>query len=264
MPFKDFLLNLFRKLMVPYFFFAVLSGIMQLASGMYPFTVTGILWRTLCGIRDHMHAAALWFFPGMFCLAVYFYIVTFVARKVSDKQNVRQLVTGIAVFLVWAASMVSQSIFQKISIGGTNTWCLPWSADKVAEFLPYYWAGSLFYPFFCKLNLREEGVVKRCVYILIALCCVGVLITSLIAPMLYYDCFKLVGRIPCLPLQLVINSLIVPVPALLGLVILCKMADRPAFLAKVGASTLLLCCSEAVFLVIMELIMIRMLLVLIW
>ena len=102
--------------------------------------------------------------------------------------------------------------------------------------------------------MSEVTVVKRIVYILIAICCVGALVTSLIAPMLYYDCFKLVGRIPCLPLQLVINSLIVPVPALLGLVILCKMADRPAFLAKVGASTLLLCCSEAVFLVIMEVI----------
>ncbi|MEG1896510.1 MAG: hypothetical protein RR162_09745, partial [Oscillospiraceae bacterium] len=116
-----------KRLIIPYFSFGIISIVTIILTDDSSTLQSLIVYlrQLLYGNRVHSFAATLWFFPCLFFMGIFYYLV---ARVVQNKW-LRLLVCAII-----------SATFRFFSEGNV----LPWGIDNAVRFLVYYAAGDTF------------------------------------------------------------------------------------------------------------------------
>ncbi|MEG0019345.1 MAG: acyltransferase [Oscillospiraceae bacterium] len=126
-PFKEFLVIKAKRLILPYLSFGLLN-IATIFLTDNPADVKSVVFylrQLLYGNRVRSFAATLWFFPCLFFMSIFYYLV---AKAVKGR---------------WTRLLVCVAIsftFRLFSEGNV----LPWGVDNAVRFLIYYAAGDAF------------------------------------------------------------------------------------------------------------------------
>lgn len=253
LKFFDFVWQGLRKIMVPYFIFAVSSGVLQICFVENAPGFAGMLIRSMLGIRNHLHVGTLWFLPALFCMSVFFYIARAAGEKFGRDEKQRNLIFYLAIAIIYAAGIACQCVLRQIVINGANDWHLPWNVDLGALFLPWYFFGYLFFPWFSKFEYTASSRRGKFWFGIAGVVALAVTAWSLIFPQYYETAYLALKQLDTVSFCIT-YWLLLPVPVFAGMLIIMKHLNRLTFLAKVGQCTLYFCCLEAIFVLIITLV----------
>lgn len=216
----------FKGIMLPYFFFGLVSIIIIFFQGN---ANAGLLVKTvvqyLLGIRNQLFAPILWFLPCIFVMSILFYLL-----KKSVKNRWLILLIGIGLFVVSETLLPHRPILKP-------SWF--WNIDSVLYYFVYYTLGYAVFPYVQKL-LSSRFVWAH----------VGFIISAVLAT--FYALALLAGKnLTAMLFSNVPNS--GPTVRMIGTIILIWFSIFLAqifvsipLLQKIGRNTLFLCGSEQV------------------
>lgn len=142
-PLGDFIKTRFKRLMVPYFAFGILSiTVIFLVDTHQGFSIVDMIKQLLYAYRLNTFAVTLWFLPCLFIMGIYYQIIM---KFVSNK------------WLRLAISAAISLVFRIFSEGNV----LPWGIDNAIRFLVYYAAGDAFGEFFNSLSAQPVLIIRK-------------------------------------------------------------------------------------------------------
>lgn len=245
LPLKQYAGHFFVRLMIPYFFFAAVSMIPIWLACPGAVSVSRMFAGVLLGMRDHIHSAALWFLPALFCTAVLYYLVVRLARRLSPSPVVRGAwIFAFAVLSRCIAGTV-QPILSAIPLG-SGGWALPWSADSALEYLPFYALGAWVFPHLKDFSFRGSVRTLPGLFFLLAGAAAAVFtVLCFFRPELSSAGIPAYARHPFVhgAVRTGYSFLVT-----LGVLFAALSLNRLTFLAKIGAQTLCCCGLELIFL----------------
>ena len=224
--YKDFVLKKAKQILIPYFIFGVLTGVVRLI--IIPDTQLGdiILWgkELLIARRNDLFAPSLWFLPCYFIL-----VCIYRGLKMFIKNNKLLLITCLVI-----------SIITRYTIDGPIA---PWGIDYAMRYLAYYAIGVNVYSIVERIKLGKISIVNKIVFSFITLTAFSLLLINYL-----YG----IGYIPSL-LGITLNYqgkvteiIYMTVVGLYCLTVVAIFLSRLPFFAAIGRVSLLLCCGESI------------------
>ncbi len=227
-----FIKNKFMRIMIPYFIFVFVSGIVYAL--FMDCLLKDIIIQGFFGIRNQIFAAALWFFPCLFVMSVLYDLLMRLVKK-----KYLALLVSIILFLITQTLLPNNPATKP-------SWF--WNIDSSMYYVLYYAIGNYLYPIIKNFSFKElDKIWKIIVFCLIGFFCFATAIIVYIkgvnvvrafvmnrflfdSPLFYY------------PLQVFITLVII-----LANIYLAYFLRNINILAKIGKSTLELCGTEQIF-----------------
>ncbi len=239
LSFTDAVKKRFDQIMIPYAFLVILNmAALVLTENADLITYLRYVKQFILGIRNQIPAAALWFFPCIFCMGVLFDILRRVCRK-----DILIFLSAVVLYVV------SVTLFPNRPDVGPS-WV--WNIDSACHYMIYY---ALGYVLRKKLTERKEspdgtsGKVNgktndriRCCLLL-----VGAMLVTGYAVSVYVQ-EDIAGRMLCLAIPAVgaVYPILRAVLLIAFHIILAKILEGFHFLSYAGTQTLWLCGNESI------------------
>ena len=134
--FADFTVRKVNKLIVPFFFFMVVSYLIYctgwLVKGRYDLIYSLPRDIVLALGIDHIYLnLSLWFFPALFETSLTFYVLIVISEKLAKSETIRNVMLGIMCFIIGIAGY-------ELGINKIN---LPFWIDSSMSALPFFYSG---------------------------------------------------------------------------------------------------------------------------
>lgn len=239
--FPEFFLTGLRRLMLPYLIFSLFSAFWHWLL-MYV-SCKVLLLEVLLGCRDHVPGAALWFLPSLFCAQIIFYWSCRLSDKFGKSETSKLILQCIMIFLVWALSCFVREKMTTVEFFGSNTWCLPWSADWAGMFLPWYFAGHLFFEKINNFHYKDLSSAGRALMVCATLLLTAYTIWIFIDPVVFERIWNCL-RLPIAQSRPLTAFFFGELPVFFTLLIFSKMLNKVTVLGNMGKETLWMCCFE--------------------
>ena len=247
LPFREFLKNNFRRLVVPYFILGIIAAVCERICD--PCSFRKLLLGVLYGGRDLLSGgAALWFLPALFCVRLYFYICKKTAQKLSCNARWQTFYLIIFCSIICASFRVIQVYLMKFELLGPGRWiCLPWSADWAGVYLSLYLIGYLFADWFKNISWSKCNFFWKIIWIF----CISLVIIALVKPEIFSYFVRIVVRYifrgNYLGFNFFVEEVFCAMPFTLGIFAIAKLLNHIDITGKFGRDTLYYCGMEMPF-----------------
>ena len=224
--YKDFVIKKAKQILIPYFVFGVLTGVVRLI--IIPDTQLGdiIVWgkELIIARRNDLFAPSLWFLPCYFVL-----VCIYRALKTLIKNNKLLLIACLVI-----------SIIARYTIDGP---VVPWGIDYAMRYLAYYAIGVNVYPLVERMKSGNISIINKIIFSFITLSAFSLLLINYLYGIGYIP--SLLGITLTHPGK-VAETIYMTVVGLYCVTIVSIILSRLNFFAAIGRVSLLLCCGESI------------------
>lgn len=150
----------FLRLMVPYFGFSLVAMIIYSLS--MNTSIKTMLFQGAQGIRNHLFAESLWFFPCLFVVSIMYYVILYFVKK-----------KGFALIVATVMFVLTQTLLP------SNPCLEPswfWNIDSAMYYIVFYAFGAVVFPYLKAFSFKKLSVYGRVGVLLFALLCIFVTI----------------------------------------------------------------------------------------
>ncbi len=220
--FKDAVKKRFDQIMIPYAFLVVINmAVIVLTENADLITYLRYVKQFILGIRNQIPAAALWFFPCIFCMGVLFDILRRVCRK-----DILIFFSAVVLYVVSVTLFPNRPDVQP-------SWI--WNIDSACHYMIYYALGYA-------LRKKLTGGKERT-----RLFSIGAVIVTGYALSVYVQ-EDIAGRMLChaIPAAGAVYPVLRAVLLIAFHIVLAKILEGFHFLSYAGTQTLWLCGNESI------------------
>lgn len=230
---KEYIIKKFKQLLIPYYFFALISSIsFSIANNLGGKETLNMIIKYFGGIRNTLDAGSLWFIPCIFIVSLIYFLLT----KIFNNKYII-IIVSITLFIITQIVLPNNPIIKP-------SWFM--NIDSAMYYIIYYCIGDIVFDKISKIQFRDLNLKNKLLFIIISM------IISIITIIIYFKgagtLYSIISDKFSILTQFVLfysiyNVIIAFIIISFNILIAFILKDIQ-LLKTLGANTLLLCCTE--------------------